>query len=67
MFINLFIGFWRLLGFRCQSPGSKVHRSKVQRLDNSRNKSDAMSMDRGKQPAAITVEPLNPEPLNLKF
>jgi hypothetical protein len=36
---------------RCPSPGSKVQRSKVQRLDNNRNRSD---------------ETLNPEPLNLE-
>jgi hypothetical protein len=38
----------------------------VQRLDNSKNKSDVMSKDRGEQPKARTLEPLNPEPLNLE-
>jgi hypothetical protein len=49
-----------------------VQRFSVQRLDNSKNKPDAMSKDGAEQPAARyqqsmarTLEPLNPEPLNL--
>jgi hypothetical protein len=37
----------------------------VQRLDNNRNRSDVMSKARGEPPEARTLEPLNPEPLNL--
>jgi len=47
--------------FGCQSPGSKV-----QRLDNSKNRSDVTSKNREEQPELKTPEPLNPEPLNLE-
>ena len=43
-------------GFRCQSPGSKVQRSKVQRLDNSRKRRNIRTLK------YLNLEPLNPEP-----
>jgi hypothetical protein len=49
------LGSWlfsyQMSGIRRQAPGSKVQRSKFQRFDNSKNKSDVMSNDRGYQPA----------------
>jgi hypothetical protein len=42
-----------------------VQRSKVQRLDNNRNRLDVMLKTRGEHPKVRTLEPLNPEPLNL--
>ena len=49
-----------------QSPGSKVQRSKVQRLNNSKIMSDVMSKNREERPEPGTLKPLNPEPLNFE-
>jgi hypothetical protein len=43
--------------FRCQSPGSKVQRSKVQRLDNRRYGSDLVSKDEGEQLSVRNQQP----------
>jgi hypothetical protein len=42
-----------------------VQRSKVQRLDNNRNRLDVMLKTRGEHPKVRTLAPLDPEPLNL--